>query len=34
MMFNPAPNTVLEIDDTLIAIGDNEALGSLGSRVS
>ena len=33
-MFNPAPDTVLERDDTLIAIGDNEALASLGSRLS
>jgi voltage-gated potassium channel len=34
LMFNPAPDTVLERDDTLIAIGDNEALASLGSRLS
>jgi voltage-gated potassium channel len=34
LVFNPEADTVLERGDTLIAIGDTDAFGGLGSRVS
>jgi len=33
LMFNPEPDTVLDLGDTLIAIGDSDAFRSFGSRV-